>query len=169
MQCRENHDDRIGRADSYFAVAEGTMDWQWQNVIWPIIRECDFTSMLDLGCGHGRNVERLRHLAKTIDLVDINESCLSACRKRFGNSLGGCRFRYHPTTGNELTMIKDRSITMFYSWDTMVHFAKIVFRDYVKEVARVLTPGRSRFFHYSNLGAERPNAISPRTTDRAAT
>jgi SAM-dependent methyltransferase len=158
VRCREDHDDRIGRPDSYFAVAEGAMDWQWRKVIWPIIHDCDFTSTLDLGCGHGRNVERLRHLAKSIDLVDVNDSCLAACRKRFGDARDGCSFRYHKTTGNELATVADRSVTMFYSWDTMVHFDKIVFRDYMKEVARVVAPGGRAFFHYSNLGAERPNS-----------
>ena len=47
---------------------------------------------------------------------------------------------------------------MFYSWDTMVHFDKIVFRDYLREATRVLAPGGRAFLHYSNLGAERPNS-----------
>jgi hypothetical protein len=158
VRCREDHDDRLNEPGNYFSVAEGVMGWQWDNVIWPIIRESDFTSTLELGCGHGRNADRLRRLAKTIDLVDINESCLSACRRRFGDSLDGCSFRYHKTEGNELKSIADRSITMLYSWDTMVHFDKIVFRDYLREIARTLAFEGRAFLHYSNLGAEQPDS-----------
>lgn len=154
VQCREDHAGGGG----YFTAAEKVMSWQWENVIWPVIRDCDFTATLDLGCGHGRNVEKLRHLAKSIDLVDINDSCLEACRKRFGDQLEGCTFRYHQTSGNRLSTIADRSITLFYSWDTMVHFDKIVMRDYLAEIARILTPGGRGFLHYSNIGAERPNS-----------
>lgn len=154
VHIREDHAGGGG----YFDAAEKVMPWQWENVIWPIIRECDFTAVLDLGCGNGRNSEFLRRHARTIDLVDINESCLRVCRERFGDRRDGCTFRYHGTPGNALPTIADRSITLFYSWDTMVHFDKIVMRDYLGEIARILAPGGRGFLHYSNVGAERPNS-----------
>jgi ubiquinone/menaquinone biosynthesis C-methylase UbiE len=155
VHCREDH---AGGSGGYFAEAEKVMPWQWENVIWPIVRDCDFTATLDLGCGYGRNTEFLRRHAKTIDLVDINETCLQGCRERFGDHRDGCSFRYHATLGNGLPTIPDRSITLFYSWDTMVHFDKIVMRDYLREITRILAPGGRGFLHYSNLGAERPNS-----------
>jgi SAM-dependent methyltransferase len=153
VRCREDHAGGGG----YFAEAEKVMAWQWQHVIFPIIRECDFSDTLELGCGHGRNVEFLRRLAKNITLVDVNDSCLLACRQRFGDSLEGCGFHYCKTIGNRLDGVDDASITLVYSWDTMVHFDKLVVRDYVREIARVLRPSGHAFLHYSNQGTENPN------------
>lgn len=154
VRCREDHAGGGG----YFTAAEQVMAWQWENVIFPIIGQCDFTTTLELGCGHGRNVELLRKLAKTVILVDVNDLCLAACRERFGATRDGCDFRYHQTIGNRLDGIADGSVTLVYSWDTMVHFDKLVVRDYVGEFARVLRPGGHAFLHYSNQGAENPNS-----------
>jgi 2-polyprenyl-3-methyl-5-hydroxy-6-metoxy-1,4-benzoquinol methylase len=154
VRCREDHAGGGG----YFTAAESVMAWQWENVIFPIIGQCDFTTTLEIGCGHGRNVEFLRKLAKTVVLLDVNDSCLAACRDRFGTARDGCEFRYHRTVGNRLDGVADSSVTLVYSWDTMVHFDKLVVRDYVREIARVLRPGGHAFLHYSNQGAENPNS-----------
>jgi len=156
-RCRADHDG-YGGPNGYFAVAETVMQTQWEKVVFPIIRDCDFTSTLELGCGYGRNVERLRHLAKAVILVDVNQSCLDACQRRFGAHLDGCSFLYCKTAGNHLKGVDDASITFLYCWDTMVHFDKLVVRDYMTEIARVLRPGGRAFLHYSNLGATRPDS-----------
>src|SRR5579863_6764547 len=78
-QCAHAH-----RAGLYFAHAEEFMPMQWERTIWPIIENEDFTSTLELACGHGRNTEFLRRYAKSIDLVDVNQTCIDACERRFG-------------------------------------------------------------------------------------
>ena len=156
VYCRELHGpDRVGR---YFSEAEAAMQRQWDEVIWPIIKDQDFCSVLDLGCGHGRNTEHLRRHAGEIHLVDVNQSCIEVCRSRFGDAKDGCSFHYHLTDGNHLRMIADSSITFGYSWDSMVHFDKLVVRDYLLEFARVLKPGARAFLHHSNYGAANPNS-----------
>ena len=157
QRCSIDHDAH-GGPTGYFAVAETVMQAQWDNVIFPIIRECDFTSTLELGCGYGRNTERLRQLAKSIVLVDVNQSCLDGCFRRFGDRLDGCTFEYRKTIGNSLAGVSDSSITLAYCWDTMVHFDKTVVADYVAEIARVLRPGGRAFLHYSNVGALSPDS-----------
>jgi len=156
LQCAYAH-----RAGGYFANAENYIKVQWEQVIWPIIRSEDFQNTLEIGCGHGRNTEYLRRYAETIDLVDVNPSCIEACRVRFGNSSQNsqnCIFRYHLTDGDGLPDIPDQSISFVYSWDSMVHFDKLVVRDYVNEVARVLRPDGTAFLHHSNFGALAPNS-----------
>lgn len=152
-ECAYSH-----RAGSYFDEAESVMTYQWQRVIWPIIRDEDFTHTLDLACGRGRNSEMLKHHAKTIDLVDINTSCLKSCRDRFGDKQDGCAFRYHSTDGNGLPGIPDASISFVYSWDSMVHFDRAVIRAYLREIKRVLESGGSAFLHHSNFGSVSPNS-----------
>jgi SAM-dependent methyltransferase len=151
-QCAHAH-----RAGLYFAHAEEFMPIQWERTIWPIIKDEDFTSTLELACGHGRNTEFLRRYAKSIDLVDVNQTCIDACERRFGPQVDGCLFRYHVTTGNSLP-IPGNSISFVYSWDSMVHFDKLVVRDYVREVFRALKPGGSAFLHHSNYGTVAPDS-----------
>jgi ubiquinone/menaquinone biosynthesis C-methylase UbiE len=90
--------------------------------------------------------------------VDVNETCLAACRGRFGTKKDACQLHYHLTDGTHLRMIPDRSMTFGYSWDSMVHFDKLVMRGYVHEFARVLAPGGTAFLHHSNLGAIHPDS-----------
>jgi SAM-dependent methyltransferase len=153
LQCGDAHIE-----GGYFAAAEPEMDVQWRKVIWPIIKDCDFAVCLDLACGHGRNSERLRQHASVVHMVDINQTCLDACEVRFGRQKDSCRFFYHRTDGNHLRMLHDGQITFGYSWDSMVHFDKLVMRDYVLEFARVLRPGATAFLHHSNLGTVRPDS-----------
>jgi SAM-dependent methyltransferase len=151
-QCAHAH-----RAGLYFAHAEEFMPMQWERTIWPIIKDEDFTSTLELACGHGRNTEFLRRYAKSIDLVDVNQTCIDACEKRFGSQKDGCTFRFYVTTGNSLPVAGD-SVSFVYTWDSMVHFDKLVVRDYVHEVFRVLKPGGSAFLHHSNYGTVAPDS-----------
>jgi SAM-dependent methyltransferase len=154
IQCRNTHAGPAG----YFAAAEARMAWQWENVIWPIIEGNDFSVVLELAPGHGRNTEMLRRHAKAIHLVDVNQACLDACRARFGREMEGCHFFYHLTDGTSLRGVADASIRFGYSWDSMVHFDKVVVRGYILEFARVLRPGGRAFLHMSNYGSVKPDS-----------
>ena len=88
----------------------------------------------------------------------MNKTAIDACKLRFGDSMDGCKFRYYVTDGNHLNMIADAQITLLYSWDSMVHFDKLVVRDYMPEICRVLRPGGRAFLHHSNYGAFCPNS-----------
>ena len=151
-QCAQAHSEGL-----YFAHAESHMAKQWNDIIWSIIKDADFAHTVELACGHGRNTEFLRRLAKTVDLVDVNQSCIEACRQRFGSEKDGCSFRYHVTSGNVLP-VGDATMTFGYSWDSMVHFDKLVVQDYVREFARVLKSGGTAFLHHSNYGAVAPDS-----------
>ena len=140
-------------AGPYYEEAEAGMDAQWRDLIWPFIKGCDFSCVLELAPGHGRNTAKLMQHATRIDLVDINEPCIHACRKRFENDRGSCRLFYHVNDGATMPMIRDGFITLVYSWDAMVHFDKLVCEQYVHEFTRVMAPGAYGFVHHSNYGA----------------
>jgi SAM-dependent methyltransferase len=152
-QCRDAHAE-----GNYYPDAEPYIQKQWDGVIWPIIKDLDFTEVLELAPGHGRNTELLRRVAGSITLVDVNPNCINACRERFGEQRDGCRFRYFVTDGDSLAMVDSESLTLVYSFDSMVHFDSSVVRAYVHEVARVLRPGGSAFLHHSNYGTVAPNS-----------
>jgi ubiquinone/menaquinone biosynthesis C-methylase UbiE len=158
VSVRDAFNYHIRRPGHYYGDAEPYMEKQWTTIIWPIIKDSNFERTLEIACGHGRQTEYLRRRARDLHLVDVNESCIEACRRRFGDQMDGCRFHYHVTDGNHLKMIADDSITFVSSWDSMVHFDKTVVRDYVIEIARVLVPGGTAFLHHSNIGASRPNS-----------
>lgn len=152
-QCRDAHTE-----GGYYASAEPEMDWQWERLIHPVIKDFDFTTVLELAPGHGRNTNKLRELAKEIILVDVNETCIDACRTRFGNEKEGCKFRYAVNDGSLLPMVSSGSVTTVYSFDSMVHFDKTIVRDYLSEFKRILAPGGKGFLHHSNYGATAPNS-----------
>jgi hypothetical protein len=154
FQCRDDH---VGTG-GYYDEAERYMAWQWENLIYSVIKDKDFSRVLELAPGHGRNTELLRHLSREIHLVDVNQTCIDACKERFGNEKDGCRFFYYVNDGNFLPQMRDESISFVYSFDSMVHFDKLVVRDYITEFARVMKQGATGFIHHSNLGSRLPNS-----------
>jgi ubiquinone/menaquinone biosynthesis C-methylase UbiE len=153
LQCGYSHDISSG----YFIDAEPFMEWQWSTIILPLIKDLDFTKVVDLACGHGRNTEFLRKKSRSLTLVDINQSCIDVCRERFGTEKEGTHFSYFVTKGNNMDMIPDSSVSLVYSWDSMVHFDKLIVQDYVSDISRVLSPGGSAFLHHSNYGERCPD------------
>jgi len=60
-------------AKIYFEPAEADMDIQWgmvQKFLTPY--PIDYTTTMELSCGHGRNSERLADLSQNMILVDVN-------------------------------------------------------------------------------------------------
>ena len=152
-QCRDAHTE-----GGYYAAAEESMDWQWDRLIYPVIKEFDFTKVLELAPGHGRNTNKLRKLSKEITLVDVNKTCIDACKARFGTQMEGCQFHYAVNNGSQLKMIPDKSISTIYSFDSMVHFDKTIVREYLHEFKRILAPNGKGFLHHSNYGSIAPNS-----------
>jgi SAM-dependent methyltransferase len=152
-QCRDAHTE-----GGYYDAAEKDMDWQWDNLIYPEIKDFDFTNVLELAPGHGRNTNKLRKLSKEITLVDVNETCINACKSRFGLQVEGCKFNYYVNDGCHLKVVPDNSITTIYSFDSMVHFDKTIVREYMKEFKRILAPNGKGFLHHSNYGSIKPNS-----------
>jgi SAM-dependent methyltransferase len=142
-----------GLWDPYFSDVEPLMDAQWNDIIWPEIKDFDFRVALELAPGAGRNTERLARIAGELHAVDMNEYAMGKLRSRFAAFTGPCRMHFHVNSGSDLRMIPSHSVTSIYSWDAMVHFEKSIVRDYIREFSRVLKPGGYGFVHHSNLGS----------------
>ncbi|WP_354677169.1 class I SAM-dependent methyltransferase [Cupriavidus plantarum] len=154
FQCRDAHTE-----GGYYADAELGMDWQWDNLIAPFIRDADLSVALELAPGHGRNSAKLiQQGAKVLHLVDVNQTCIDACRDRFGAQTGDCQLQYHVTAGDSLPFIETESLTFVYSFDSMVHFDRSIILAYLREFARAMKPGATGYIHHSNYGAIAPNS-----------
>jgi SAM-dependent methyltransferase len=112
-----------------------------------MIQDCDFTSVVDLAAGHGRNSEQLRNVAGRITIVDINRENIDFCKVRFA---GDPKFSFVTNDGCRLRGIGSESVSMIYCFDAMVHFDSDVVRAYLAEFRRVLVPGGRGFCHHSN-------------------
>jgi len=132
----------------YFDGAEESFPGQWSHLVWPLIQDADFTTVVDLAAGHGRNTTRLKDLARTLWVVDINEENIAFCRNRFRDATN---IHYLRTDGTSLEGIADDSVTLLYCFDAMVHFDSEIVRAYLRECARVLAPGGRGFCHHSNF------------------
>lgn len=135
------------KAGPYYDEAEASMEASWTEVVWPLIHSSDFTSVVEIGAGHGRNSERLRHLAERLYLVDINTENIQFLKDRFR---AATNISYVLTNGFSLEGIPDEEATFVYSFDSMVHFDSDIVRAYLREFRRVLRPGGRCFCHYSN-------------------
>jgi ubiquinone/menaquinone biosynthesis C-methylase UbiE len=151
----------------YYDNAEKGMEGQWKFFIEPRLVGMDFTRILELAPGHGRNTAKLRPKATEMYLVDINQNCVDACRQRFGGEKGepgpdghACLMHYDVNDGYTLPMVPSGVITLVYSWDAMVHFDKRVVEKYVHEFARIMAPGAKGFVHHSNYGSFAPDPES---------
>jgi ubiquinone/menaquinone biosynthesis C-methylase UbiE len=128
--------------------AETGMPALWNNLVWPFISDCDFTSTLDLAAGHGRNSAQLLKHAKRLTIMDIQSGNIEACRKRFAGESATIEFVVN--NGYDMQPVKDASLSLVYCFDSMVHFDSDVVRSYLRDTRRVLAPGGRGFFHHSN-------------------
>jgi SAM-dependent methyltransferase len=131
----------------YFKVAESAIAPLWNELIWPMIQHMDFTCVVDLAAGHGRNSAILRQYAQKLIIVDINKVCIDVCKQRFK---GEQKISYLQNDGVSLRGIKDSSVSLIYCFDSMVHFDDDVIREYLKDFQRVLIAGGDCFCHHSN-------------------
>src|SRR5262249_5830653 len=107
------------RHSPYYDAAEPVMAAQWEALIWPMIRDLDFSCVLDLAAGHGRNSVKLREFADRIIIVDITQENIDFCRERFR---GDGRFQFLKNDGVTLAGVADGSVSLVYCFDAMVHF-----------------------------------------------
>ena len=126
---------------------------RWKEVrelIWPFIsqQDIDFSSVLDLAAGRGRNTQKLLEHSDRIIVADINADNIKHCRKRFKKEPG---VSFVHCNGATLPEIEDESVTFVYCFDSMVHFDLEIIISYCKEFQRILTPGGYGFCHHSNF------------------
>src|SRR5690606_30315318 len=117
---------------------EQYMDDQWNWFVWPHIHDHDLSSVADIACGEGRNTRKFIEAGQSNDLwlVDINPHAIEACRRRFSEVSPPPRMHYVLVDGESVGDIPDDSLSLVYSWDSMVHFDLPVIEAYFAEFAR---------------------------------
>ena len=121
--------------------------WSNDSIFRAYFNQLDLTSIVELGCGHGRHIAQFIERAGALTLVDINEANIDICRSRF---IEHNNIRFLTTTGGDLRGIEDSSQSALFSYDAMVHFEAIDVISYLDEISRVLRPGGRALLHYSN-------------------
>jgi SAM-dependent methyltransferase len=131
----------------YFAKAEEHGFVLWGTLVWPFIHDSDFTDVLDLAAGHGRNSAFLVEHVERLIITDIQKGNIDVCRKRFSEN---AKVSYFVGNGYNFEPVGDSALTLIYCFDSMVHFDSDVVRSYLRDAQRVLKPGGRGFFHHSN-------------------
>lgn len=145
-------------SNPYFAHAEQHMDAMWAKRIQPFIADCDLTHVVDLACGHGRNSAKLLPLAEGLIGVDIQQSNIDVCSKRFETEP---KARFVKNNGYDIADVPSGWATLVYTFDAMVHFEPEVVRNYVLDLRRALRPGGHAFLHHSNYTGGRDWRTNP--------
>ena len=132
--------------NDYYDMAEPYMDAQWDEIIWPKIKDLDFSNVVDLAAGHGRNSMKLAPISKKLTIVDICPENIEFCSNRF-KDLNNINFA---VCDGKTIPVKSKSVSLVYCFDAMVHFDSDTVESYIKEMSRVLKKGGNAFLHYSN-------------------
>ncbi len=150
--------DPWGANNSYFAHAEKYMDMAWDKNIFPFIDGCDFTHVVDLACGHGRNSTKLLPLATELIGIDIQASNIEVCRTRFATEP---KASFLTNSGFDIADVPSGWATLIYTFDAMVHFEPEVVQNYLLDIHRALRPGGRAFMHHSNYTGGRDWRTNP--------
>lgn len=121
--------------------------WQEGSVFKKRFQTLDLANVVELACGHGRHVPKYMDRAGKITLVDINQSNIDFCKRRFVNDE---RFMYILNDGSGFEGIEVKSTSAIFSYDAMVHFELLDVVNYIKDAYRILKPGGRFLFHHSN-------------------
>lgn len=153
-------DENIREWGSRYDWSERGDDWSapfggseqlWSSVVYPrIMAFLPTAHILEIAPGHGRMTQFLLPSCTRLTAVDLNASCIDACRERFA---GIEHLDLHVNDGRSLPMVGDRSVEFAFSFDSLVHVDLDVLADYVRELARTLGADGVAFLHHSNAAS----------------
>lgn len=126
---------------------------QWFFSIFPRIKAfLPVDTILEIAPGYGRWTRFITGYCNRLEIVDLSEACICACKERFQevSNIG-----YHVNDGHSLAMIADGSIDFVFSFDSLVHAETDVLESYLSQLALKLKPNGVGFFHHSALGIHR--------------
>ena len=131
----------------------GGSESQWFGAILPRIHSYIPTgTILELAPGFGRWTNYLKNYCEHLIIVDLSETCISACRQRFASD---SHITYHVNDGESLAIVPDNSIDFVFSFDSLVHAEADVIQAYLNQLPRKLKPNGVGFLHHSNIGEYR--------------
>jgi 2-polyprenyl-3-methyl-5-hydroxy-6-metoxy-1,4-benzoquinol methylase len=133
-----------------WSIGCGNSETQWFFSIFPRIHAFLPTStILEIAPGGGRWTKFLKNYCDQLIAVDIAETCIELCRKRFA---GEHHLTFYLNDGKSLDMIAPNSIDFVFSLDSLVHADADVIQAYLQQIAKKLSPNGIGFVHHSNLG-----------------
>lgn len=128
---------------------------RWTHIFWDenrpfrrLFNKLDLTNVVELACGHGRHSEIVAPQAGKLILFDVFESNLDYCRKRLAKFEN---IEYRLGNGFDFRPLMDSSASAIFCYDAMVHFSMDIVLGYLRDAARILTPGGMALFHHSNF------------------
>ncbi len=129
----------------------GGSEPQWFGSLYPRLhRVLPARNILELAPGMGRWTKFLLPLCQNYVGIDLSNECVQGCQKIFA-SVDHARFLQND--GYSLQEAEDGAFDLIFSFDSLVHAEFDVFRSYVPQLLRKLTPNGVAFVHHSNLGA----------------
>ncbi len=138
------------RGDDWSAPFGGS-ERLWSSVVYPrIMAFLPAAHVLEIAPGHGRMTQFLLPRCTRLTAVDLNASCVQACRERFA---GVAHLDLHVNDGRSLPMVGDRSVDLAFSFDSLVHVDRDVLADYARELGRTLAADGVAFLHHSNAAS----------------
>ena len=127
----------------------GNSEALWFFGIYPRIHSFLPTStILEIAPGGGRWTKHLKNYCDRLIAVDLSETCIDLCRKRFAEEH---HLTFHLNDGKSLDMIASDSIDFVFSFDSLVHADADVIQSYLRHIATKLKPNGVGFVHHSNL------------------
>jgi SAM-dependent methyltransferase len=123
----------------------------WHGALLPRIHSyLPAATILEIAPGYGRWTAYLSEHCERLVGVDISARCVDHCRTRFA---GDDRLTFELGDGRSLAAVRDASVDLAFSFDSLVHVEADVLDDYLGELARVLRPDGVGFIHHSNAGS----------------
>ena len=121
---------------------------QWEQMILPRLSNLiPAKHILEIAPGHGRWTQFLLNHCDTLSIVDLSDTCIEYCKKRFQSQ---SNINFNVNDGKTLTFAGDSTIDLVFSFDSLVHVERNSLDRYIEEIARVLKPGGMAFLHHSN-------------------
>jgi SAM-dependent methyltransferase len=114
--------------------------------------------ILEIAPGRGRWTQYLIPMSSAFIGVDLAESCVVECSKRFANVPHA---GFIQNDGVSLAAVPDGSFEFIFSFDSLVHAELDVMQRYIPQIVAKLAPGGKAFLHHSNFavcddGGEQP-------------
>lgn len=107
------------------------------------------TRVLEIGPGGGRWTGALIARSASFTAVDISESCVDLCRKKFNHEP---KASFIVGSGSDLKGIADGSVDALWSFDVFVHINLAEVQAYADEFHRVMSPGAIGVIHHGSVG-----------------
>lgn len=128
----------------------GGVDMHWYGTLLPRIHAfLPAGTILEIASGYGRWSHYLKDACDHLILIDLQEHCIEACKKRFADE---SHIEYYVTDGKSLDMVADNSVDFVFSFDSLVHVESDVIEAYLAQLSQKLTANGVGFIHHSNLG-----------------